>query len=293
LLGSAGSVLFSIFPQAVAAPHSFDVLGFTLRWPPAIVSAHLGPLSLFSPVQLIVAVFELGPVILFTPWITRWAWRRANAGDWMLGVLACAAWLGLLIPIFFQYQSDRDISRLTWQALLTWSILLALLVSDRAFPWRPWLRQAAIFALALMLFGGLVIAGTQFSSASTTRLGDGYNELDSAIAAEVWGRMPADAVIFGPMGSTTVLSGHLSGQLLSEPPDSDAWHTLMTTPTLSGILTAGYDFAYIDSRWWENLAPEVQQASGLDESCIVTLAEVWDNSHVNFRRMLDLRSCSE
>jgi hypothetical protein len=25
--------------------------------------------------------------------------------------------------------------------------------------------------------------------------------------------------------------------------------------------------------------------------CVETLAEVWDNSHVNFRRMLDLRSC--
>jgi hypothetical protein len=233
----------------------------------------------------------LGPVILFTPWITRWAWRRANAGDWILGVLTTSAWIGLLIPIFFQYEADRDISRLTWQALLTWTILLTMLVADRSIQWRVWIRQAAVVGLALMVFGGLVIAGTQFSAAGITRLGDGYNELDAAIASQLWRRIPEDAKVFGPMGSTTVLSGHLSGQLLSEPPETDAWHILMRAPSLDLLLENDYDFAYIDSRVWDDLAPEVQAASGLDAECVVTFAEVWDNSHVNFRRMLDLRPC--
>ncbi|MCL5429082.1 MAG: hypothetical protein M1347_04665 [Chloroflexi bacterium] len=292
LLSSLGTSLahFGFAVSIPSAPTS-SVLGFSFRWPPAILSSHLGALSLFSPVQLVVGLFELGPVILFTPWITRWAWRRANAGDWVLGVLATTAWLGLFIPMFLQYEADRDISRLSWQALLTWTILLAFVVTDQAFPWRPWIRQAAMGSLAIMVFGGLVIAGTQFSAASTTRLGDGYNELDAAIAAQIWGRIPADAIVFGPMGSTTVLTGHLSGQLLSEPPPSDIWHSLMATPSLERLLAGGYDFAYIDSRVWDDLAPEIQAASGLDTDCVVTFAEVWDNSHVNFRRMLDLRPC--
>jgi hypothetical protein len=275
---------------ASVAP-SLDFLGFAFRWPPAILSSHLGALSIFSPIQLIVGLFELGPVILFTPWITRWAWRRANAGDWVLGVLAASAWIGLLIPMFIQYEADRDISRLSWQAMLTWTILLVFVIADKSFRWRTWLRQAAIAGLALMVFGGLVIAGTQFSAAGTTRLGHGYNELDAAISAQIWGRIPVDANIFGPMGSTTVLTGQLSGQLLSEPPDTDVWHTLMAAPTLELLLASKYDFAYIDSRVWDDLAPETQEASGLDAECVVTFAEVWDNSHVNFRRMLDLRPC--
>lgn len=293
LLAAAGTALVSFNPLT-ALSNAFvgpEILGFSLRWPPAILSAHLGALSLFSPVQLIVGLFELGPVILFTPWITRWAWRRATAGDWALGVLACAAWLGLLIPIFFQYSADRDISRLSWLALLAWTILLTFVVADKAFVWRPILRQAAAVGLALMVFGGLVIAGTQFSAAATTRLGDGYNELDAAIAAQVWGQIPADAKVFGPMGSTTVLTGYLSGVLLDEPHPTDAWHTLFAAPSLDGLIAEGYDFAYIDSRWWENLAPEIQATAGLDAACIVVTAEVWDNSHVNFRRMLDLRPC--
>jgi hypothetical protein len=294
LLQSTGSFVtsfaFSVDKSSVIKPAS-DFLGFSFRWPPAILSAHLGALSIFSPIQLVVGLFEIGPVILFIPWITRWAWRRANAGDWILGVLAASAWIGLLIPIFLQYEADRDISRLTWQAVLTWSILLTLLVADRSFQWKAWIRHTAIAGLALIVFGGLVIAGMQFSAAGITRLGDGYNELDASIAAQLWGRIPEDARIFGPMGSTTVLTGHLSGQLLSEPPETDAWHTLMREPSLELLLANDYDFAYIDSRVWDDLTPEIQAASELDAVCVVVFAEVWDNSHVNFRRMLDLRPC--
>jgi hypothetical protein len=290
--GLLGTSLGAFLPPLQTAA-AFDFFGFSLRWPPAILSAHLGALSLFSPVQLIVGLFELGPVILFTPWITRWAWRRSQAGDWFLGVLASAAWLGLLIPIFFQYESDRDISRLSWQALLIWCVLLVFLIADRAFVWRAWLRQAAVGALALMVFGGLVIAGTQFSSASSTRLGDGYNELDAAIAAQLWGQLPPEAKVFGPMPSATVLTGRLSGQLLDEPAPGDVWHALIAEPSLELMLKEGYNYAYIDSRWWDDLSPEVQAAAGLDAACIVTLAESWDNSRVNFRRMLDLRSCPD
>lgn len=291
LASASGSFAhFNSLANSSIAP-TLDFLGFSFRWPPAILSSHLGALSLFSPIQLVIGLFELGPVILFTPWITRWAWRRANAGDWMLGVLTTSAWIGLLITMFLQYEADRDISRLSWLSLLTWTILLTFMVADKSFQWRPWIRQVAIAGLALMVFGGLVIAGTQFSAASTTRLGDGYNELDAAIATKLWGGIPEEAKVFGPMGSTTVLTGHLSGQLLDEPPLRDRWHSLMANPSLESLLLAGYDFAYIDSRVWDDLLPEIQSASGLDADCVVTFAEVWDNSHVNFRRMLDLRPC--
>jgi hypothetical protein len=294
LLGSTGSIL-NVFFSELHIPSAVDpdFLGFSLRWPPAILSGHLGALSLFSPIEIIVGLFELGPVVLFATWISTWAWRRAKSGDWMLGALAVSGWLGLVLPIFFKYQADRDISRLGWQGLLTWTVLLIMVVADSSFRWHPLLRKAGVASLAVMMFGGLVLAGTQFSAARTTKLGDGFNELDAALAAQVWGKLPADASVFGPLGNTTILTGQLSTQLLGVPRETSTWHSLNLEPALDLLVAEGYDFAYIDSRWWENLPLDIRASSGLDDACVVTLAEVWDNSHVNFRRMLDLRHCSD
>jgi hypothetical protein len=271
---------------------NFDLFGFSLRWPPAIPSSHLGALNIFSPAELLVGLFEIGPVLLFTPWITRWAWRRARSGDWPLGALAAAAWIGFAAPLFLQYQADRDISRLMWQALLTWTVMLGLLVFDSSFHWKPWVQKAAIVGLAFSLLGGVMVAGTQFSAASKTQLAHGYNELDAAISAQVWGRIPKEARVFGQLGHTTILSGHLTGQLLGEAPEDSEWVQMLAAPSLETLLGLGYDFVLVDSRWWDDLTPELQTAANFDAACVSVFAEVWDNSHVNFRRMLDLRNCN-
>lgn len=290
LLNLAGAGISLVSPASSLL--GLDIFGFTLRWPPAIPSSHLGALNIFSPAELIVGVFEIGPVLLFTPWITRWAWRRARSGDWALGALIAAAWIGFMIPLFLQYEADRDISRLMWQALLTWTLMLAFVVGDESFRWKAIIRPAAIIGLALMLFGGLMVAGIQLSAASKTQLAHGYNELDAAISAEVWGKIPNEARVFGQLGHTTILSGRLTGQLLGEAPEGSQWQQLFAAPNLDSLVALGYDFILIDSRWWDDLSPEMQLASGFDAACVETFAEVWDNSHVNFRRMLDLRACN-
>lgn len=287
--GVAGSSLALANPAALAASN-FDLFGFSLRWPPAIFSAHLGALNLFSPVQLVVALFELGPVILYTPWITRWAWRRARAGDWPLGALLLSAWFGLLIPIFFAYQNDRDISRLEWQALLTWTLMLAILVGDKAFKWKPFLRGTALGSLALMMVGGLMVAGTQMTAVSSTQLADGFTELDAAIVKDIWDKYDRYDRIFGPLGNTTILTGHITGRLLGEFPETAFWNQMWRAPRLQELLQHNYQYVFVDSRWWNNLPPESQQE--FDADCVEISAEVWDNSGVNFRRMLDLRGCT-
>jgi hypothetical protein len=270
---------------------TIDFLGFSLRWPPAILSAHLGALSLFSPVQFVVALFELGPIILFTPWITRWAWRRAQAGDWPLGVFLLSAWIGFLIPLVFAYKADRDISRLSWQALLTWTLMLPLVIGDQAFRWKAWSRRMAIGGLALMLLGGTVVAGAQMTAASSTQLGDGFTELDAAIVRDIWDRFERYDRIYGPLGNTTILTGQITGQLLDEFPVSSFWEQMEREPRLGELLMHSYEYMFVDSRWWNDLAIKVQQEFEAD--CIEVMAEVRDNSGVNFRRMLDLRACYE
>lgn len=285
-LALANPSTIAVFP----AP-AVDILGFSLRWPPAVLSAHLGALNVFSPVQLVVALFELGPAVLFTPWISRWAWRRARAGDWPLGVFLLSAWLGFLIPLFFAYKTDRDISRLGWQALLTWTLMLVILVGERAFRWKPFLQKAAVGGLALMVAGGVVVAGTQMTAVSSTQLADGFTELDAAIVKDIWGKYEHYDLIYGPLGNATILTGQITGYLLGEFGETEYWSQFEREPHLQEFLDRRFKYIFIDSRWWNNLAPELQQEFEAD--CIEVSAEVWDNSGVNFRRMLDLRACYE
>ena len=58
LLQGAGAWISILIPlPQLAVSAGLEILGFSLRWPPAILSAHLGALSIFSPVQLIVGLF--------------------------------------------------------------------------------------------------------------------------------------------------------------------------------------------------------------------------------------------
>lgn len=291
-LAAASGLLAQLLPAAPAAA-SDGFLGFTLRWPLAVVSSHLGPLRIFSPVELLVALFELGPVLLFAPWLTRWAWRRAHAGDWLFAALSVAAWAGLLLPIIFEYRADRDISRLTSQGLLLWALMLVFALLDRGAAWRPWLRKLGAAALALACLSGLFVAGIQFTAASTTQLADGFDKLDAQMAAHIWGKVPPGVRAYGPFGSTTIVSGHLTGMLLDNPPVDSTWYFLERDPSLEKLLLWKYEYLYQDSRWLNTLPAEVLSNLGLEADCVVTVAEVWDNSRVNFRRLLDLTACYE
>lgn len=288
---SVGANLVSSLLPSAATPAAAGVLGFSLRWPPAIFSSHLGALSIFSPLQLLVGLFELGPIIIFVPWLSVWAWRRARAGEWIFGVMLLSAWAGFLMPVVLQYEADRDISRLASQAMLIWFLMLVFLLADRSQRWKPYLRQVGIAAVLVSCIGGFVVAAVQLTAASTTQLGDNFNKLDASISALMWGTIDKEDRVYGPLGSTTILSGHLTGELLDEGSGTSGLAFPPETLDLEKLSRWYYDYLYIDSRWWEALPPETRESAGLDAACVLTVAEVWDNSHVNYRRLLDLQAC--
>lgn len=268
------------------------LLGFSLRWPPAIYSAHLGPLRIFSPIELIVAFFELGPVILLTPWITRWGWRcfQENKDDWILGVFTFMAWIGFILPIFFRYQaSERDITRFTWQALLLWTLMLALMLLEGRKGRSDFWRYIGVLSLAFMVFGGVVVAGTQMTAAAQPMLAHGVDPLDAEITSHVWDRLPADSQIFSPDTTQgTVLTGRLAGTIFASqtPP---GWGALINDPRVEELVAQGYQFVLVNESWWASIPEEARQS--LASPCVKVMSEHWDRSRTHFRQLLDLRAC--
>jgi hypothetical protein len=293
LTGVARSLLFgSTFTGSNAAAASS--LGFGLRWPPAIVSAHLGALRLASPLELLAAFFELGPVILFTPWITAWAWKRFRRGDWITGVLALSAWLGFVFPIFITFNPDRDITRFAAHSVLVWTFLLVLLLGEWPERWSRLIKDGAFMAMGLMVFGGVVISGTALTAATQVVLPESMTELDARVAAQYWDALPKGSEVFDPAEwRATALTGRLTRA--TSPTDvrslSPEWQGLYDNPSAEKMLASGYPFVYIDEKWWETLS--VESRASLNSPCVRVLAQHVDNGRGWFRRLIDLSDCKK
>jgi hypothetical protein len=288
LLGSGGTA-------AVSDEGFNQVAGFALRWPPAFFSKHFGSLAVFSPPELFVALLELGPVILFTPWITWWSWNRSRQGDWMFGIAVLSAWLAFLLPILFAFEYDRDISRFTEYALWIWLLMLGLMVLGLS-PVR--LSPLGIFAaigLLLMVFGGLSIARTELSALSRFVYTEkNVTSLDARIARQTWDRLPEPGLIYDPQGwRATMLTGRLTraitGNMSYNYTRSPEWQSLYTSPTIEAFLENGFDYVYLDPNWWSKLSEASR--SEFSRACVRTEAAQVDPGNGDFRQLVSLIGC--
>jgi hypothetical protein len=266
--------------------------GFFFRWPPAIVSSHLGTLEIFSPQKLLIALFEIGPLLFFAPWITFWSWKKFRAGDVFLGALIISTWIGFTAPIIIGYKADRDITRLMAYALQAWLILFVIMFWDLA----PRLSTAwrSVFAVgaALMIFGGLIITGSALTAAAQGVLPYQFISLDAQASSEWWDELPQDSEVFDP---ATWRSAALFGRLNRTSYTanvfavSDETKVLRSTPSVESVLNAGYSYMYLDENWWEAF-PEESRIS-LSQPCVRVLNKYEDSSSGKFRMLLDLSTC--
>ena len=268
----------------------FSFAGFSLRWPPAIISAHLSPLRIDSPLEVLVALFEIGPIILFTPWITIWAWRRFKEGNWINGVLILSSWIGFLAPIVLSYRSERDITRLSAYALVIWMIFFVFLIWEYSGYWSKFLKVAGVTSLSLMVFGGIVIAGISLTAAAQPIISSGITRLDAMIASDVWDTLPYNDLVFDPeKWRATTVTGRFTRAGAGIRKTLPEWEQLRADPSIEGFLEYDFTYIYIDEEWWNELAIEKREA--LSDPCIQVISEHWDSERDKFRRLISLNGC--
>jgi hypothetical protein len=266
--------------------------GFSLRASPVILSKHLGALSLFSPLQVFIALLELGPLFWAAPWLTVWAWRKFRAGEWVFGALALGAWISFAIPIFVDYHSGPDISRVTAYGMSVWAVMLGMLVMEYTGRWEHLLRPALAGGLALACFGGVMLAASLLTAAPQPILTGGLTGLDAQAAAALWDSLPAEAEVFDPIrwrapALTARPSRAVTGnQAVGYAEDAD-WASLEAAPTVEALLANGYRFVYVDERWWQAW-PEASRAD-LSQGCVTEVIALDDAE--SFRKLLDLGGC--
>ncbi len=284
----------SLLPQlAGGTAATSNVYSFALRWPPGILDGHLGELSLLDPRQLLVLLFELGPVLLLAPLATRWAWKTARMGQTWQASLGLAAWFSMLFTVFFEYGVDRRSTRFSGTALWLWLVLAFPAIAYYFRSYRPVMKVLTTFGYGATVFAGLVIFAIQITSVPTpitTPVATYFiSPLDSAFTRQFWNQLEPGAQVFDnfPERAVTVFARASTARSDVYAP-LPAWSALVASPDPYRLRAFGFSYAYIAKGYWDGLPPLERQK--LTESCVKLVQEKTD-ALGDYRKLLDIRGC--
>jgi hypothetical protein len=273
-----------------ASAQSYGALGFSLRWPPALLSAHLGSLSLLNPGLLLIALAEIGPIILLAPWVTTQAWKQARKGDWVFAGFGLGALVSFLLPLFTRYGMERDIVRLTAAALIIWLLLGFPLAW---FAWQKagqWLRVVFGGGYVAAILGGITILMTLLIAMPHPQRTYFIQDADAQMSQVLWDRLDLGAQVLDnvPYRSVTIFGRGAGRASLTTYTSLPEWSSLVETADPSKIAQAGYSYIYIDKNWWRNMTDIQREA--FTQPCVQKVAEK-KTYEDDFRWLLDVKSC--
>ena len=269
---------------------SYNARGFSIRWPPGLLSAQLGSLSIFIPGQLVALLAELGPALLLVPVIFIRFKKELIHKDWFLPSLSISVILSLIFPLIFQYEVDRSITRMPATALWTSLVL--------GFPilWMVFLHLKTIARLGLVIgyimvvLGGMVIFQSQLSFISTVELSYYIDDLDGSYAVDYWDKLPEGTQVLDRVPERSVaIFGRITRANSGIYDPLPEWEALIANPDPTQIAAAGYEYVYMDKVWWENLTHS--QRENFEQSCIDIVDERRQNDGTDYRLLVNVSAC--
>jgi len=270
---------------------SYQTVSFHLVWPPEIVSAHLGAMSLTNPYQLLAALAELGPVLIALPWVAYWGWRAFRAGRWYEAVTIFTGLISLplLLVQFGGSTGIRNTGRL--YTFISTTALFALPAMWRwAVRQKEFVRYTLLGLALTAMVSGLAIFSVQIVAAGQPVTSYFINPLDIRASEDYWDTLePQDALVFDPLVSRSpTIFGRGADASTSWYASKQSWLDLRETPDLGKMHAAGFDYLYYDELYRDEL-PRLAQAL-LDDPCGVLMKEYTGPLH-QYRRLVDIRAC--
>jgi hypothetical protein len=292
LLGALqGGALLGILSRMIGVNTSgfYQTIGFKLVFPPSVVSTHLGILSLGNPGQILIALLEMGPLLLALPLMGAWGWKALRAGRWYEAALVGEAFLsfGMLFVQFTGSEGVRNTSRL-------YRFMFLLVIFSAPLGWNWMIRRKnaqrwlAGVAAGLSLFGGLVLFGAELPAFQRPVYTYFIDEMDVRMSDRFWNKLDPDTLVFDPVShrGVTVL-GRFTDSNTTWFDTKPEWNELFSQPLPQKLRAAGYSYAYLDNFYFRDLSPQVQQA--WSDSCVIQMG---DASYDSFwRRLYDIKAC--
>ena len=269
---------------------SYQTIGFQVVLTPSVVSSHLGVLSLFNGPQLIVALAEVGPLLLVLPLVCIWGFKAFRNGRWFEASFILAGLLSLSM-LFVQYSGStgvRNTSRLyTFVNLcLVYCVPLGWIWVQRR---GQTLKILAGVLLGMTMLSGLVLFAVEMVAIPKPVESYYLNELDGRMFKYYWNKLEPGALVFDPSPSRApTVFGRATDSSLTWFDEKPAWQALAAAPDPVKIKAAGFDYIYLDNIYWGNL--DFASRDLLNGPCVKVVQE-YENSMRETRRLLDIRAC--
>lgn len=289
----SGALSGRLAPTGGESGGNYYTFDFSLIFPPALVSGQLGALPLDSPVNGLIALAEIGPLLILLPFIAVWGWRALRAERWFEAALALFGVISLGF-LFVQYRgtagpsaTGRLYSGFFTVAKLTAVPLVAWVVGNRDVR-----KQAVALGLgALSLVSGVALFSVMLIAAARPVYSYFLTQLDVDVMSRYWNRLPVEALVFDPVAprAPVILGRHTSGWQTWYQARPE-WRLLVEDPSPGKIRAAGFDFIYYDRAYWKTLSSRDMQA--LQDGCVLEIDRIEDWQG-DFRVLADLRNCPE
>jgi len=282
-----------LFPSGSQSDSYFQV-GFSIV-PPAVISSHLGKLSLFNPVQLLAALFEIGPMILALPLVLIWGYREFRQENWFQAVLVASA-VPSLLSIFVEYSGNAGITATT-RLLSNLFFVCRILGIPLVWLWlqgkAEWKHGIGYALAAAAMFGGIVLFAIELIAIPRPVYGEFVSDMDARFYEEYWDRLsPPSAWVFDPSSSRApTVFGRQSNSIIHWGVHQPEYLELQEDPDPYRLNAAGYSYVYADKEYWKLYALQ------LGQPCVNVLKTVEGAklSHgefvPDFRRLAEISGC--
>ncbi len=273
------------------AAESYQTMGFALVWPPTIVSANLGVLSLTNPWQMLAAAAEIGPMIIMLPLVAIYGLKAARNRRWYeaAGILGAFITLPLMFVQYTGSAGVRNTSRLydfigiagAWAVPVGWMWLKRRSET---------LKAAAVVLSLVLIMGGVVLFGISLIAAQRPVASSFIGQLDEPFQEKYWNKLDRGMMLFdhNPYRGVTLFGLFTNaGQtwLIQKP----QWEALYEAPDPYALRAEGYGYYYSDELSWYDL--NTTEKASFSEPCVRLVEEVKHKRLNQWRRLYDIREC--
>jgi len=293
LTGVFSGILTKILGESAAISNQYYSINFPLRWPPAFISAHLGELFLTKWTHLLVAFFEVGPVIFLFPLFLIWGWKSYKNNYHVYSILSLASIISLLM-VFVQYQGSAGVSATKRLTLFATDLLIifAIPIIWRSLKYKKVVFTSVVASLIFVtMIGGIVNFAIESMAAREPVLSYFIDPIDAIVQEKYWDRLEYDAMVFdtNPSRSATIFARPLISNI-NWYEQTEEYIKLLKNPDPYAMNSNGYHYVYWTRSSWENLSSSARKL--FQNSCIIEEFRV-ENDLGDFRWLLDISACKK